>query len=930
MKRIRYTRFLKVPLITLSSVGIAVILGAASDTNINRSFVYPIDQTLPSSRKESDKDSTNRFFSDPNLYYFNHPLPAVEEAQQMPSPLPRFESDPSLYYFGSPAAVPKTSEAIPVSREIAPPTATPSATKPVHATPPENLPKALNETQQPPSAKIVREPPPLPPEVAKRAELATKTILINFNNVSITEYIRFVSRISSRNFVFDENDLQFTVTIVSEEPTTIENIMTALLQELRIHGLDLLDDGSNLIIHKNPAMGSLSTVVTGEGEPDKFIHAQIITQVFRLNTVEADKAAAILKPMLSDKALIEVLKETNQLIITDLVANIREIIRLLKSIDAPQSGLVIGQYVVRNGFAEPLVELAKKIMQPIAADQPLNFVAHGGANSIFIVSNPYLVERTLSVLQYLDQTQGTTQILNPKEMRFGVPSAEGAQGQWRLNENGEWEFVPAGGAGLKNLGQPPQGQWVVDPQGNWYFQPGAAAGGGAGLQGPNGAPINGPLGGWMLNPQGVWVFQLAHGESISPQRLVRAGAFASELPPGHIERTKFYIHKLKYRNGDQIATSLSKIGLSLQQSGASNVDLISTINSVQWLESSNSLVFTGPPDALAKVEELVLEIDTPLRQVFLEMLIISMSLDDSLTFSINPGARFGGGNSAGSEAFLSGATTLPQALDTTAIGFIPDASGMARVEGFDLGVIGRTITHNGTEFASLGILVRALHTKTRMNIIMNPKILTEDNNPAEIFVGENTQFPTQSIANDRGSIVTQNFEFRDVGTRLKVTPLISSDGMITLDIQEEVSAIISGGTSQINNLSNQVIGPTTSVNRTTTKVHLPNGYFLVLSGMLQDTQTRTRKQMPCLGGAPLLGALFSDKLTDDAKANLMIFIRPMIIDTQEEMDWLTKHEQDIYRVKCRRPDSWKFETTEALDFLNLIDTDNSDGEEDCY
>ena len=89
-------------------------------------------------------------------------------------------------------------------------------------------------------------------------------------------------------------------------------------------------------------------------------------------------------------------------------------------------------------------------------------------------------------------------------------------------------------------------------------------------------------------------------------------------------------------------------------------------------------------------------------------------------------------------------------------------------------------------------------------MVTNPKILTEDNNPAEIsWVKTRSSPPTQSISNDLGSIVTQNFEFRDVGVRLKVTPLIGNNDVITLDIQEEVSRIISGGTT-VSNLSNQV------------------------------------------------------------------------------------------------------------------------------
>ena len=457
--------------------------------------------------------------------------------------------------------------------------------------------------------------------------------------------------------------------------------MTALLQVLRIHDLSLLEQGNNLIIHRNPKAGYLSPVVT-EDQSSLSVNADVITKVFRLNTIEADKAAAILKPLLSDRALVEVLPETNHLIVTDITSNINQISILLKSIDSPQSGLVIGQYVVRNAFMDTLIVLGERIMQPISRERTLIFVPHAAANSIFIVSTPYLVERTISVLQYLDQNQGTTRILNPKDLRFQGEGAAGKNlnGQWELDQNGNWQFKPNLPAGI-GVGGPPKGRWVVDPQGNWYFQPGEEGGGGN------------PEGNWTQNAQGAWVFQLKQGQSISPQRLTRHPRISAELPVGHIERTKFYIHKLLYRNGSQIANALSKIAESLQLTGTSNEDLVSAINSVQWLEGSNSLVIAGTPESIAKVRELINEIDTPLRQVFLEMLIMECTIDDNLQMNVNPGARFGGGLTAGSEEFLSSASTLNQLLSSGAITTPTppfNTSIINQIPGFTAGVVGIT------------------------------------------------------------------------------------------------------------------------------------------------------------------------------------------------------------------------------------------------
>lgn len=752
-----------------------------------------------------------------------------------------------------------------------------------------------------------------------------KTILINFNNVSAVEFIRFISKTSGRNFIFEEEDLQFQVTIVSEEPTTFANIMAALMQELRIHGMALTEQGNNIIIHKNASVNGISTIFADNiPESDQNKNAEIATRLFRLNTADPEKIAAILKPLVSANAIIEVFRDTNHLIITDIVTNIDEIAVLIKSLDAPNNGLVIGQYVVRSGYVDSLIQLAQMILQPISQDQTLIFVPHRIANSIFIVSTPFIMERTIALLQYLDQNQGTTRIFNLNDLKFD-PNAQGGPGagperpgQWQLDSNGNWIFSPLQQAGVTPSNQPPQGYWFIDEQGNWRFQSGAAP------ATPPGRPgLRSPEGNWRLDTKGVWFFQLAPGKSIAPGRLTRPERVTAELPLGHIERTQFYLYKLQNRRGDQVQAALARIGISLEQT-TSNRDLVTSIESVQWIESSNSLIFTGTAESLDKIRALLPQIDTPLRQVFIEMLIIETDLDDSLSYGVNWGTQSGGGNTATNQAFLTVGSPLELGMQTAIPPSFPNATPLVTntVPGFTQGIIGRHLTHGGIQFSTLGALVNAIHDRVDTKIIMSPKILVEDNVTAEIFVGINTQFPTQAVANNNGNILTQNFEFRDVGTDLKVTPQIGDNGIITLTIEEEVSQAVAAS-----NATTGTTGPTTKKSTTKTRVHIPNEYFLVMSGMMQDTLKIHRVQVPCLGGIPFIGAGFSQRDTTDTKRNQMIFIRPRIIETIEEIHDITKHQQDIYEYGNFKQKMWVQETEEALEFFNLPQCEECD--EDC-
>lgn len=810
--------------------------------------------------------------------------------------------------------------------------------------PNQAIPQIPAPDQSPPEQETPIEPstpPPSAPQEEQKEGLVAaqenppRTILINFNNVSIIEYIRFISRISNKNFIFDENDLQFNVTIISEEPATINTIMAALLQELRIHDLILLEDGNNLIVHKNPKVSGISKVVAEDIPESKIKDTEIITQVFRLNTVDPEKAALIVRPLVSDTALVEVLKDTNHIIITDLTYNVSKIAQLLRSLDAPNSGLVIGQYVVRVAFVDQLIPLAEKIMLPISQEQPLIFVPHPNTNSIFIVSTPFLVERTISILQYLDQERGATRILDLKDLKFDktvVPSGAGPEvpgtgqriqrtpsGQWIPNADGSWNFLPS----PPHKGDEPHGSWLQDDTGNWFFQPGGEA---KGVQ---------PKGSWQQDENGNWLFNLEKGEVINPEKLSRQYQGGTNVPGGFQKRVKFYVHKLLYRRGDEVEQALANIANTLRVNDRGNEDLIATLESVQWLQTTNTLVFSGTIEALDKAREIMSEVDIPLRQVFIEVLVLNANIDDALSYGVNYGTRFGGGPSSGAQGFVAGATPLIGALTSTvvtglggpvtagALPLIPNGTNLANNLGFQLGVIGQKLTHNGTRFDSIGALVTAIHNRNDDSIVMNPKIIAEDGSTAELFIGINTSFQTQSITNNLGQNITNNFEFRDVGTRLKITPYLNNGDMITLDILQEISSVLSG--AQLTNLTNtttnqNAIGPTTSKNTTTTRVHIPSGYFLIISGMMQDEVLRTRSQTPCLGATPILGAFLSNKINQDTKRNVLMFLRPIVVDTIEEMQHLTKHEQDVWRYKRCLQESFDYEVDQGLDWFNVRST----------
>ncbi|MCE5318973.1 MAG: type III secretion protein [Parachlamydia sp.] len=875
----------------------------------------------------------------------------------------------SLEHLDSPPAFPLSPEDIreglqleSEAAEMQPTTTQPTTTQPTPVQPAaEPLAPIESLTPvQPPPAQAAEPSAPAKPGSTANGSQDNQKILINFNNVSIIEFIRFISRISNKNFVFDENDLQFNVTIISEEPTTIENILTALIQELRIHDLTLIEQGNNLIIHKNLKVNSVSKVVAEDLPGSLDSSAEIVTQVFRLNTLDPTKAATVIRPLISDRALVEPLRESNHLIVTDVASNVNQIGDLLKSIDAPNSGLVIGQYVARTTDIDTLLPLVQKIMMPISQDQPLTFVPYTHSNSIFIVSTPFLVERSISILQHLDQEKGRTRIIEMKELKFEQPAKPGPTGP-------AVPIIPARPAG-EVPSRPVQPVRPTGPamptiplDGGWEFGPSQAeiererereraAEAAAAAQQPIFIPVEVPCPAQEFEqappPLNIGVTEDYEEEHIPVEKFLRPFD-ANEVAPVPAGRMKFYIHKLQYRTGDCVLGQLQQIGQSLQAT-TTNTELLAAINTIQWLQCAKALVITATPEVIDKIRILIEQLDTPLRQVFIEMLILQTTVDDSFHFGVDWGTRFGGGNQAGSMGFQEGASTLQGSLDSTGVtdlggqfpnptpnlvtpfnnALIPDPRNLAKANGFHLGVMGQHIIHKGLglQFNSIGALVTAIHDFASTNIIMSPKIITEDGVPAQIFVGINTPFKTQSVSNDLGSIITNNFTYQDVGTSLQVTPHIYNCDLISLDIIEEVSSLATTPASTGN--SNEVIGPTTNKNATRTSILVPDGFFVILSGMMQDEVDENRSQIPCLGSLPIAGAAFSDTRPIVRKRNLMIFIRPQIIDTDEEIQNITRHQQDVWKVKNVIKPKWQTETEATLDWANVRATFNTDDIDD--
>lgn len=371
------------------------------------------------------------------------------------------------------------------------------------------------------------------------------------------------------------------------------------------------------------------------------------------------------------------------------------------------------------------------------------------------------------------------------------------------------------------------------------------------------------------------------------------------------DETSFLIYKVQYHNGSSILEAVQGIGADLKSnSSPSTQALVNSINSLQFIKVTNSLIATGDPKALMRLKELIQSVDVPLKQVFIEVLVIETDLTSILQF----GLRWAGqGNYKDRLGFSTGSvppsdntsntsniqfTPLVQAVNATTP---PNAQNFPIPTGGSLGVIGDLIFHKGKTYISLGDFINAIQTDNDSTIVLNQKIITQDNRDTTLFVGQNIPYNGSVVTNSGQNVTTaSNIEYMDVGIKLDITPKVGEDDIITMDISQDISEQVNpapGGGSN----ANTIYGIQTRRTSIATSVHVPNEHFVVLTGQIRNSSVRNKSAIPCLGGLPLIGAAFSDNITNKQSSTIVMFIKPHIVNTYEEYKKITERQENLYR-----------------------------------
>ncbi len=294
-------------------------------------------------------------------------------------------------------------------------------------------------------------------------------------------------------------------------------------------------------------------------------------------------------------------------------------------------------------------------------------------------------------------------------------------------------------------------------------------------------------------------------------------------------------------------------------------------------EETNALIITASRDEYAVMEEVIKKLDIPRRMVYLEALIMEVSTD--MTFNVGVQWIAGGVFDDGTGRLATGFSG-EQGYDL--LGGVTDPDNPSLPGGFSFGVIKEGIEIGGVTFPNIAAILRAYKQDENVNIISTPQILTTDNKKAEISVGENVPFITSQNTTASEQDYTQ-YEYKDVATKLSITPHINQADTLRLEIETEVLRL--QGTSE-------TLTPSTFKRTASTTVIVNDKDSVVIGGIIGQDALESEWKIPFLGDIPFLGWLFKTHTTDSRKTNMFIFVTPHII----------RNPADIASVSLRKED----------------------------
>ena len=261
-------------------------------------------------------------------------------------------------------------------------------------------------------------------------------------------------------------------------------------------------------------------------------------------------------------------------------------------------------------------------------------------------------------------------------------------------------------------------------------------------------------------------------------------------------------------------------------------------------KTNNSLMIMSTEDTYQQIQEALKRIDVTPLQVQVEASIMEVTLTDGLEYGLQWYFK-NNGNAFGSNGLGS--------LDEQPGGFSFSATlGADRVLG----------------------AINALARESKVRVLSSPSILVLDNQTASIRVGDQQPIFTGQLTDTTGATTT-TVQYKDTGVSLQVTPHVNTNGLVKMDIQQDITDVgeVDSATGNRSFLQRNI----------KSNVAVKTGETIVLGGLIRDNSTTGRNGVPGLSKVPVVGGLFSGNSSSGKRTELLVLITPTVAKSQRDL-----------------------------------------------
>ena len=601
-------------------------------------------------------------------------------------------------------------------------------------------------------------------------------VSMDFENVDIRVVIKYISDLTGKNFIIDQN-VRGPVTVISPTKIPLDEVYRVFESILEVRGFVTVPSGKVIKISSKKDASKRNIAMSVGSSLEQIVPEDtIVTQLIPLQYADVQKIRTSLGQLFSKDSSVIAYPVTNTLIVTDISSNIHRLVRIIKELDIPGYETKITVVPIRYAAADTMagelsqvIEEAGKVPgapptprrrqkagQITSSEKNLKIIPDERTNSLIILANDLDTKQVLDLIKRLDV---------------------------------------------------------------------------------------------------------------------------------ETERTNIHVYFLKNTNAEDMAKVLNSIVSKRKPKGGEEPTLISED------KGTNALIIDATQESYADLVKIIQKLDVVRDQVLVEVLIAEISFDKTFELGVEwidmdqngvgfPDVANMGAGRSNAEGFAQ--SDFGQGLASWAAGGVAGTIGSSPGKnGLSLGFI-QKMAGTGTSLPDFAVMLHALQTNSDVNILATPQILTMDNEEAKIKVVRNIPYVSKiQIGNDNSNDY-QDIEYKDVGIELTITPHISKNKMVRLEIHQKISSLTSGEVS-----GGVTLTPETFDRETETSVIVKDDHTIVIGGLIRDDWFDAENKIPILGDIPLIGLLFRTNSTRKVKNNLLIFITPRVVRTTQQIADLT-------------------------------------------